>query len=1067
MRKVYLLKSILQRSLKCPRIPVLRLGLLWMVLALCCATSVMAQEQHKISGTVLSAKDNTPLPGINVIIKGTTRGTVTDIDGKFSLVVSPQDVIVVSFIGMETKEVPVGNQTTLVVNLSESTTALDEVVVTALGVKEEKRSLGYAVQEVKGDEIAQTQRPNFMASMQGRVAGLTVTSTSGLPGASTSMTLRGMSSLSGDNQPLIVVDGLPIENTTFNQHSLVSDQDNRGNDYTNRAADINPNDIESITVLKGPEAAALYGQQGGSGVIVITTKKGSLGAGRISYDNNFGFQKVYRFPDDIQNKYSLGNYGYLGSTIDEFTYLGPEYEEGTKFYDNVDKYFQTGFSQTHNISVEGGSKETSYRFSTNYFTQDGVVPTSAYDKLSTRLTGRTLIGKKLEATTTFNYIYSANEKPERGASGYLMSVLTWPLNENVSHYLNADGTRYRIFPEPGDASDEPDNPFFAAYKNKNSTKTNRIIGNMSLSYDPTAWLNVAGRFGADVYTSEGNTFHDQESSRGLDNDGEVENYIATNRLLNGQALATARKKFGDINTSLMLGGSFKDSHYEVNSVQGTGVLVPGFNSINNTAETNSKITIYRERLVSLMGRFSADYKDLLYLSITGRNDVSSTLPAKNRSFFYPSASVSFVFTELDNFHSSFLTYGKLRASVASVGKDAPPYKVKSSLSSSSYTGGGFAYGYYGGNSDLTPERATSYEFGTELKFFNGRAGLDLTWYNNNRYNQITQQRLSYGTGFIFGLLNGGDITQRGLEVLVTVKPLVKKDFEWEVLVNFTHSKSIVNELPAKVGEYYDSDTWLYGNARGSAFPSNLASRYTGETYDGYNWQYLQRGLGSGTAIGGYTYQRNKNGEVLINPASGLPVQTADFLPIGERNPDFTIGLTNSFTYKNLRVSFLLDIRKGGDVFNGNEMYLFEKGLSKRVLDRKSPYIFKGVLQDGNENSDSPTQNTMELTPYTMGSSFYSAFAESDFVERDINWLRLRDLTISYTIPASILGNGKGIRTASVFTTMTDLFMITNYTGADPMSNGTTAATGGAGAFGFDFGTLSTPRTFSFGVRVSL
>jgi hypothetical protein len=345
--------------------------------------------------------------------------------------------------------------------------------------------------------------------------------------------------------------------------------------------------------------------------------------------------------------------------------------------------------------------------------------------------------------------------------------------------------------------------------------------------------------------------------------------------------------------------------------------------------------------------------------------------------------------------------------------------------------------------------------------------LDVAWYKNDRISQISTQRLSYGTGFIFGLLNGGQISVRGLEVQLTGSPLATSDFEWNVMLNFSKSKSKVIELPAEVREYYNSDTWLYGGARGSAFPSNLQDFYSTAGFPYYNWNYLQRGLGSATAIGGVTYQRNENGDILINPANGLPLKTADYLPIGDRNPDFMIGLTNSFKYKNLNLSFLLDIRKGGDVFNGNEMYLFLNGLSRRSLDRETPVVIKGVLRDGLENSATPTQNTIQLNPYTMGSGYASAFAESDYIERDINWLRLRDITIAYVLPSKILSGQKVIKNASVFTTLTDLFMLTNYTGADPMVNGTNPATSGAGAFGFDFGSLSIPRSYTFGVKIGL
>lgn len=1080
------------------------LYLMSLTIFVCSFLSFQAFSQGRtISGKILSSKDNAPLPGVNIVIKGTNQGAVTDANGQFTLAADDNAVLVISQIGMETQEVTIGSRSTIDVSLVESTAVLEEVVVTALGISQEKRGLGYATQTVSGQEIIQTQRPNFINSLQGRVAGLAVTTTSGVPGASTSLTLRGVGSITGSNQPLIVVDGLPIDNTVFNQHTLVSDNDNRNNDYINRAADINPNDIESITVLKGPEAAALYGQGGASGAIIITTKRGTPGKVKITYDNNFGFQKLYRFPE-IQKVYGRGDFGYNSPTVEEIYFFGPKYADGTKFYDNTDNFFKTGTTQTHNFVVEGGSDAITNRFAVNYYTADGVVPESKYDKFSARLTSSSKFANKLDVTTTLNYVWSKTNKPTRGTHGFLMGVMTWPTDDYMEAYLDDFGRRRRLMPDVYSTAGtnvfypEPNNPYFNVLKNKNTDETNRVIGNISMSYDATKWLNVTGRLAADIYATQGNYFTHPEGifvSAAVPNlnvwginqgtnvtggpipGGAIENYDENSRLLNGMLLATFKKDIGKFKSSLMLGTSFDDKYYDVNSTFGRNLQLKDFNSMNNTdpATRNAKTTITRQRLVSVLGNLNVSYDDLVYLTVTGRNDWSSTLPIESNSFFYPSFALSFVFTELDVLENNdILSFGKLRASYAEVGKSASPYKTKPQLAGATTTGGGFSYGVFGAAASLVPERAEGYEIGTELKFFNGRAGLDLAVYRNDRTNQISSQRLSYGTGFVIALLNGGDISVRGVEIQLSGSPIKTTDFEWNVLFNFSKSKSKVLELPADVREYYNSDTWMYANARGSAFPSDLQSYYPAASYPYYNWNYLQRGLGSGTGIGGFTYERNSNGDILINPSNGLPIKTADFLPIGDRNPDFMIGLTNSFTYKNFSLSFLLDIRKGGDIFNGNEMFLFNRGLSTRSLNREQPYVFEGVLKDGLENSATPTKNTVQVIPYTLGSSFYGngtstwgAFAESDYVERDINWLRLRDVTISYTLPSKALGVTKVIKSASVFVTATDLFLITNYTGADPSVNGTTAATAGSGAFGFDFGSLSAPRTISTGIRIGL
>jgi TonB-linked SusC/RagA family outer membrane protein len=1042
------------------------------------AFEAVAQERS-ITGKVMSAKENAPIPGVNILIKGTNRGTVTDQNGQFTLLASDGDILVVSQIGMEGQEITVGARTTIDISLAESTAVLEEVVVTALGISQEKRGLGYAVSTVSGSSVSETQRPNFMASLQGRVPGLTVVSTSGLPGSSTSITLRGVASLTGSNQPLIVVDGLPVDNRVTNQHSMVTDADNRNNDYINRAADINPSDIESLTILKGPEAAALYGQDGASGAIIITTKRGASGAVKIGYDNNFGWQTHYLFPE-VQKVYGRGNFGYDDPSTQETQYFGPKYADGSTFYNNVDAFFKTGTTQNHNLSVEGGSQALTNRLSVNYYTQEGVVPNTDYEKFSAKLSTSSKFAEKLEFVSSINFILSSNSKAVRGINGPLLGVLTWPANDDMTVYLNPDGTRRRLLPDaPPTYYGEPNNPFFTMNKNVLQDKTNRFISNIMLNYDPVKWLTITGQMGADVFSTQGNNFNHPESggtispvitTNNIVAGGYIENYLEDSKLFNGQLLSTFRKDIGKFKTSLLIGTSFYDKNYETNTIYGSGLQLKEFNSINNTTPTtrNNKASIIRQRMASVFGNLTVNYSDLIYLSVTGRNDWSSTMPVQNNSYFYPSVAVSFVFSELAALENlSWLSFGKLRASYAEVGKDAPPYNVKSALIGRAYTGGGFNYNFWGGNPNLKPERAEGFEIGTELKFLKGRVGVDFSVFKNDRINQIASQRLSYGTGFVFGLLNGGHISVRGVELQLTATPVVINDFEWNVTVNFSKSESKVIELPAEVKEYYNSDTWIYANARGSAFPSNLQSLFSATAYPNYNWDYLQDGLGSATAIGGLTYERNSNGDILINPANGLPVKTADFLPIGERTPDFMLGLINSFTYKDFSLSFLLDFRKGGDVFNGNEMYLFNNGLSTRSLNREEPVVIKGVLKDGLQNSANPTVNTIQLSPYILGSTYGTAFAESDFVEHDINWVRLRDITLAYTLPSSVVSKSRIFKTASVFVTATDLFLITNYTGADPMTNGTTAATNGAGAFGFDFGTLSLPRTISTGIRVSL
>lgn len=780
-----------------------------------------------------------------------------------------------------------------------------------------------------------------------------------------------------------------------------------------------------------------------SGAIVITTKKGTAGQGRITYDNAFRFEQAYRFPA-FQKTFGPGDNGSFNTPTR--LYFGPRYAADVPLYDNLGNFFQTGFTNRHNLSLEGGSDKATYRLSVGYTNQTGVIPTTQFERLSVRLAGTTKLNSKLEASTTFNYINTNNVKAGKGVGSTLLALTSWPLFDDAQNYLNNDGTRRRL--NPNSDTQDIDNPFFDVYKNKNSDKTNRLMGNVTLSYDPAQWLNVRGLIGVDVYSTVGNLLFHPQSNRAFSTRGSIENYTDVSQLLNGQLLVTGRKDFGPIKTSLLLGTSFDDRRNDVTAVRGEQFYEADFNGINNTPPITqrAKNTLNVVRRQAAFGQFTASYHDLLYLHVTGRNDWSSTMPIQNRSFFYPSVSTSFVLTELPALQGGkVLSFAKLRASYAEVGKDAPvPYITQSNLAAQVTTGGGLAYGVTGGNGILVPERTKSYEFGADVRLFNGRLTFDAAYYNRTASNQISAPRLSYATGFILQYVNSGTIESKGVELLMTGNPVRKANFNWDVTVNFTRNNSTVLDLPADQPEFYLSDTWLYANVRNSLFVGKPA-----------------------TAFGGNDYLRNTQGDILINPTTGYPVKNTTFQPIGDRNPLFMLGLTNSFRYKNWTLSALLDFRRGGDVYNANELFFYVNGLSTKTLDRETPRVVRGVLRDGLENTATPTVNTIQVTPSTRNDFYNSAYVESDFIEKDINWMRLRDVTLRYVFPTSMLGRTKILRGASVFFTGTDLFLLTNYTGADPAVNGLNASTGGSGASGFDYGTIATPRGYSVGLQIQL
>ena len=998
-----------------------------------------------VKGKVSDTNGNS-LPGVNILIKGTKNGSSTGGDGSYSIKAQKGDVLEISFIGFDTKDVKVTGPSMNIV-LSEGSQVLKEVVVIgSLGRVLDKSSLGYSVQTVKGQEVADTQRPNFATALQGRVAGLTVTSSTGAPGASSAIQLRGVNSLSGNNTPLYIVDGLPVNNETLNQGSLISDAPNRNQDYTNRGADINPEDIESFTILKGPEAAALYGMQAGNGAIVITTKKGRKGVGRATYSTNTRLDQIYRFPE-VQNIYQRGANGITNT--DFRRQLGEPFAPGTKFYDNIGSFFKTGVLTTHNLSFEGGTENTSYRLSISNLDQEGVTPNTDYNRLTASLNATTRISQKFKSEATFSFTKSENNKASKGGSGgltgnngYLLTLLGWPQNVDVRDYLNPDGTRKRI--TSGALDTETDNPFWDVEKNLATDWNNRFITNVGLLYDPTPWLNITARVGWDVNSGQGFRAIHPESAGGLASGGFIESYYNNTSNLNTTLLATASKSFGKFNTKILLGNAVTDNYNRILSTSGSRFLDTGFNSINNTDPTTqrSQERIVQSRVIGFFTELNFDYDKIIFLTLTGRKDWVSVLP---EPFFYPSASTSFMFTNLPGLKDKkILSYGKIRASYAEAANIPAAYSAVPVYQPQITTNGGYAYGVTGANPNLTPEFRKAFEFGTELKFFNDRLGLDVSVYSTKTVDGLLRNlRLSYGTGFVLTTNNFNDLRNEGLEITVNASAVKAKDFSWDLNVNFNKTRSELLKVPKEVIEFYLSDTWLYQNVRGGVKVGDQL-----------------------TTISAIDYLRNNAGQILIDPSTGFPIKNPSpvFSIAGDRNPDFVIGFQNTFKYKNLSLSVLLDLRKGGDVFNGTEYWMYQNGISTRTLDREQPRVVQGILRDGLENSATPTQNNIMVTPYLQNEYYRSGAVDSDFIEKDINWLRMRDITLSYRLPSETLKKTV-FKSIAFNVTMTDAFIITNYTGADPAVNGLNASAGGAGGVGFDFGTVSTPRGLNLGVRL--
>jgi len=1051
--------------------------LLVIVPLLILALSSQAQERT-VTGTVVSGEDNkTPLNGVTIKVKGTQRSVLTDANGFFTIKINSGETLQFSYVGFQHSEVKMGATTSNTLNLTlrPSDNTLGEVVVTAMDIRRNPRELGYSVQTVKGSDIQQTQRENFVNSLQGRVAGLTVTPTSGAAGASTGIILRGYNTLSGTNQPLFIVDGIILDNQTLNSNSqsgsgigLASDGNNRNNDNTNRIADINPNDIEMVTVLKGPEATALYGSQASSGAIVITTKKAKNTSGKVlvTYDNNFRIQEITRFAQ-INNDYGPGasnNIPTAPPLLGQFTSFGPKWKPGTTLYDNLHNFFETGFSQTHNLTAEFGSKKAGFRVSGHFFDNDGVVPNNTYEKYNFKISNTTKIGKYISITPTIAFTSAHNLRPLKSSTstlasgGYMVELYEWPANNDVTNYLDAQGHKPILFNTNRNA--DFDNPIWSSKFNKSEDKLRRWVSTLGVDINPFSWLSIAGRFGYDTYKNDGYVaIHPESYMLSAATGGSLDNYYRTYTGYNHTITATARKKMGDFNARFMVGTMWQDEETEQFAIYGTNLRDTASTDSSNTA-INTRRRLLRNnqglpnvktfRELAYFGEVSVSYKNYAFLTYSHRFESASPIPKDNRNYNFPGVSLSLIMSDIfpGIKKGNFLNYAKLRGSLANTARLNDPYSNQSFFVnnfSSTNLPVTYTYGFTNANPYLKPEKQRTFEIGTELRFLNGIVSLEAAYYNTLCTDQIAQgYRASYATGYILNTTNSASLRNEGLEIVLIANPIRKTDFNWTINFNFNHMWSKVLTLPESIGplnDFYNSDTYI-SNVRGG----------------------LIRGHSTGTMTGSI-YQRNNAGQILINASTGIPLITSGNFLIADRTPDFTLGTVNTFRYKNWSLNFLWDLKVGGDVYNGTDQLLTGIGKSERTADRDQPVLVNGVLADGLQNTANPTVNTLVVIPQYL-STYYTTMPDEEFIQKDVDWFRLRDLTLNYYLPESALKRLKGFKGLSFFITGTDLVLFTNYYGADPAINANNPGTAGVGGYGMDLGSAPTPLGLSFGLRAN-
>lgn len=1009
-------------------------------------------QNVNVTGKVTNSNGE-PVVGADIIVKGTTKGVTTNLDGKYTISVPETATLEFKCLGYADFQTPVKGRAVINVVMKDDAIMLNEAVITAeFGMKRAARAVGSAIQSVKASDIKDSGRESFVSALQGRIAGMTVTSTGGSPGASTSVILRNVTSISGNNQPLYVIDGVPMNNSTFDPSSGFAMDDRIGSanlDFASRGNDLNPDDIESMTILKGAAAAALYGSNASNGAIIITTKKGKAGKGTVSYSNSFRWDKAYGYPE-MQTKYANGAYG--TTNYYNQSYYGAAYPEGIQVYDNTASVLQTGFSQNHTISAEGGTDRVTVRGAASYLDQTGVVKTTDFSKLNISLSGKAEITKWLDFDASFGYTSTANTKALKGNGGPLQRSLRWPQIDDMSNYLDPDGVQMRL---PALYTDtDLLNPLYALYKNRNYDESDRFLANIGLNVKPTKHTFIIARFGWDIgaqtFESMTHPYYGNRTSASYGNgDYNLAKVNFTDKSLN--VLAGYNNSWKKFTFSAQVGYHQQEDGNKNVSTYGSKFQVIDFYSISNcdptTIITRTKTTKRRIQAISAQVEFG--YNNMAFITARARNDWSSTLPKDNRSYFYPAIEGSFIFTELPFLKgNSTISYLKARGAFAQVGKDANPLAIYPSLQATEDLGGGFRYGWYGPNENLKPEMTTSYEVGAEARFFNDRLNADFTYYwteCNDQY--ITGFRLSYATGFVLNNMNVGTFTTKGWELHLDGDIIRSQSgFRWNLGVNLSASTSKVTKLPENVSEYYNAYTWLSGNLRNGIQVGEPVTTMTGKAY-----------------------QRNKKGDVLIDPSTGIPLIDANWSVLGDRQPKLDFGITTNLSYKGFRFSALFVGRMGATVVNATKRDMMGAGTSMEsvALRESGPVVFNGVLKNGLENTSNPTVNTIAVTYSNYGSSIYTG-GDEDWLEKDVNYLRLAECRLSYTVPAKWLERitKKFVSGANIWVAGNDLVTFTNYSGIDPVGNSNSAALGGSGGVGIDFWGIPNPRGCSFGVSLT-
>ncbi len=1029
--------------------------ILFTVLCLAGCTSVWAQT---VTGKVTSSVDGTALPGVSVLLKGTTQGTTTTSDGTFSINASSSSTLVFSFIGFVTKEEPVGTRSFIELALEEDATQLSEIVVTALGVKREKKSLGYALQEVKGETILEARENNLANALSGKVAGLQIIRSSNGPAGSSKIVLRGNNSLTGDNQPLIVVDGIPLDNFTGASNN---DYWNPSTDRGNGMGDINPDDIESMSVLKGASAAALYGSRAGNGVILITTKSGKSMKGLgITYSNTVGLETIFTTPD-IQSAYGQGTEG-IYDNIQTLNW-GPQITGQTvpnwdgrsvamKAYDNIDNYFKTGVSVNQNLSFQQQIKNTSVYSSLTYLDDKSKIPGSALKRMNmlARAVSKLGVEEKWTMDTKIQYINSTvKNRPLSGAntSNSFSTLYLLPRSLNITDFSNArNETGGMLWYGSGDDI----NPYWNYRYNTNEDVRNRFLMNASLKYEFTHWLNAEIRAGNDMYFTNTESFVYAGSP--LAANGRYGSGKETFGETNLSAMINARKDdlFGKFGLAGALGGNLMDQKRSWLRANAGELEVPDLFSLNN-GKNPATIDegLSQKKINSIYGTLQLSYDNFWFVDATLRNDWTSTLSKANRSFLYPSVSTSLVFTDWIQAAGSYLpgwiTYGKLRVSYAQVGNDLSPYQLYNTYSIAKDPNGNTtaSRGKVLFNPNVRNELISSTEAGLEARFLNNRLGFDLAWYKSNATRQLIDIAMDPLSGYDSRKINAGDIQNTGIELMADARILEDKNgLSWAMTVNYSHNNNTIEDLLGEeITEY-----------RIGGFDNLAILAETGRRY-GEIWGSKFFRVEDPTSP--------HNGKLIVD-ADGLPLRDPDNQRLGNQQATGLLGIGNSFQYKGLLLSFLVDARFGGQIYSATNNSLQYTGIAAETAPGG---LRENIVVDGvtGNATDGYAVNTKSVTPQRYWNRVTTT-GNLGIIEANIydaSNIRLRNVQLSYNLAAKTLERTPFQR-AKIGVSCNNVWLISSHlNGVDPESVFAT----GTNAVGFENMSPPTSRTVLFNITL--